>query len=130
MFVCDKLQYYSTYKKKGVDRSRDYTFQRHDTAQAPGGSRDKLLERLSTARETIEMDIDIRAKAVHRDKTKVATKVSRIEPREREAVPKACHRRVKVARPEVLVDLLAFHRRVHISPDERYCAARYPATLV
>ena len=89
-----------------------------------------LLEWFPTARETIEMNIDIRAEAVHGDQTKVAAKVTRIEPREREAVAQACHRRVKVARLEVLVDVLALHRRVHVSPNEWNRTARYPATLV
>ncbi len=76
------------------------------------------------------MDIDIRAESVHGDEPKIASKVARIEPREREAVSKACHRRVKVARLEVLIDVLALHRRVHVSPYERDRAARYAAALV
>jgi hypothetical protein len=55
-------------------------------AKAPGGPRrvrafrttTGLLKWFPTAGETVEMNIDIRAEAVHGDETKVASKVARI----------------------------------------------------
>jgi len=100
--------------------SSDY----HET----GGS--KLRERLPLARETIEVDVYVRAESVHGDQAQVAPKVPRVQSREREAVAEPGHGRVEIARLEVLIDVLALHGGVHVRPDERYRAARYPATLV
>lgn len=47
-----------------------------------------------------------------------------------EAVTKASHGRLEVARLEVLVDVLALHGGVHVRPDEGDRAARDAAPLV
>ena len=98
------------------------------TVQVP--MKQGLRERLPAARETVEVDVDVRAETVHGDETQVSTKVPGVQPGEREAVPKARHGRMEVARLEVLVDVLALHGGVHVRPDERDRAARNSAALV
>jgi|SRR5712671_1714731 len=90
----------------------------------------ELRERLPTTRKAVEVDVDVRAETIHGDKAQVATKVPRVQSREWKTVAEARHGRVKVARLEVLVDVLALHRGVHVRPDERDRAARDAAALV
>ena len=90
----------------------------------------QLRERLPTARETIEVDVHVRAETVHGDEAQVAPKVPRVQPREREAVAESGHGRVEIARLKILVDVLPFHGGVHVRPDERYRTPRDPAPLV
>ena len=80
--------------------------------------------------EAVEVDVEVRAETVHRDEAQIAPKVPRIQPRQREAIAEARHGRVKVARLEVLIDLLALHGGIHVRPDERNRAARDPSSLV
>jgi hypothetical protein len=52
------------------------------------------------------------------------------QPRQRQTISKASHRRLKVARLEILIDRLTGHRRIHIRPYQGYRAPRDTTTLV
>lgn len=52
------------------------------------------------------------------------------QPRQRQPIPKARHRRLEVTRMEVLIDPLRLHRRVHVRPNQRNSTARDAPALV
>lgn len=77
---------------------------------------DTLRERFATAREAIQVQVDICAVAFHRDKLKVAAKVAGVQTRERKAVAEASHRSKEVGRLEVRVQVVRPSRGIRIRP--------------
>jgi hypothetical protein len=80
------------------------------------------------------MDIHVRSESVHRNQAEVASKIAGIlnanqyvaesvqeetyQSRQGQTIAKSSHRSFEVTSLEVLIDVLALHRRVHVCPNK------------